>query len=169
MAIVILIDGYNLIGSRGGLHGKIERSRETLIAELIRYRQVKGFPLAVIFDGERSGDAHEGGERRGGIEIIYSRHGETADEVIRRMAQRLGNRSVVVSSDREVARAALSAGGVSISVGEFQRRLEAVLAHDQGPPGERDEDDDNRPVEKRGNPRRRSKAERKKRSRLDRL
>ena len=85
--IHLVIDGYNLLGVRGGLRGDIEARREALIRELVGYRQRKGYPLTVVFDGWRSGHPVEHGEWREGIEVIFSRQGETADTVIKRLAR----------------------------------------------------------------------------------
>lgn len=169
MAIQIIVDGYNFIGKQKGLGGDIEGRRDELIRLLARYRAVKGYSLTVVFDGWRSGWPDEHGELREGIHVIFSRHGEKADEVIGRMARELGHACIVVSSDREVAHAVQQAGGVALRIGEFERRLMAAL---EGTEDLADEDSDPsiiRQAHKRGNPRRLSKAERKKRQRLTKL
>jgi predicted RNA-binding protein with PIN domain len=168
MAIEIIVDGYNFIGKQRGLRGDIEQARERLIADLARYHRAKDIAVTVVFDGTRAGWGGEHGEARAGVQVVFSAHGETADDVIARMAAELGNRAVVVSSDRAVARATLAAGGVALSISEFERRLHEALA----PPGadkDADEDDPAPRGDKRGNPRRRSKQERKKQARLHRL
>jgi uncharacterized protein len=121
--IHLVIDGYNLLGVRGGLRGDIEARREGLIRELVGYRQRKGYPLTVVFDGWRSGHPVEHGEWREGIEVIFSRQGETADTVIKRLAARYASDCAVVSSDREVAGFARAQGGTSITSGDFEGRL----------------------------------------------
>ncbi|HTN44483.1 MAG TPA: NYN domain-containing protein [Nitrospiria bacterium] len=169
MAIRIIVDGYNFIGREKGLQGNIEARREELIDRLARYQGLKGHPVTVVFDGWRSGWPDEHGELRRGIEVVFSRHGERADQVIARMADELGSACLVVSSDREVARHVQAAGGVAVSAGEFETRLsravsghpdkEIVLEDDTAAPG----------TEKKGNPRRLSKQERKRRLRLNKL
>jgi uncharacterized protein len=169
MALQIIVDGYNFIGKQKGLRGDIEGRRDELIRLLARYRAMKGYSVTVVFDGWRSGWPDEHGELREGIHVIFSRHGEKADQVIGRMARELGHACIAVSSDREVAQAVQQAGGVALRIGEFERRIWAAFegAGDLG-----DEDPDQpvvRSTHKRGNPRRLSKAERKKRQRLGKL
>ncbi|MFB3061817.1 MAG: NYN domain-containing protein, partial [Candidatus Binatia bacterium] len=55
MAIQIVVDGYNLIGSERGLRGDLEGKRNRLIQRLQKYRGKKGFGVIVVFDGWRSG------------------------------------------------------------------------------------------------------------------
>lgn len=168
MAIEVIVDGYNFIGKHGGLRGDIEGARARLIADLAAYQRAKGIPVTVVFDGggDRWGARHA--EGRQGVRIVFSGAGETADDAIARLAAALGNRAVVVSSDRAVQRAALAAGGVALSISEFERRLRAAPA---AAAEDKDADDAAEPRggAKRGNPRRRSKQERKKQARLHRM
>ncbi len=169
MAIRIIVDGYNFIGSEKGLRGDIEGRREELIGRLAHYRAVKGYAVTVVFDGWQSGWSSEHGENRQGIEVVFSRHGEKADEVIVRMAEELGSASLVVSSDREVARFVRAAGGTAVSSGEFGARLAQVGVGDPEGAMKSEEETPAPRTEKKGNPRRLSKQERKKRLRLDKL
>jgi predicted RNA-binding protein with PIN domain len=153
--IHLVIDGYNLLGVRGGLRGDIEARREALIRELVGYRQRKGYPLTVVFDGWRSGNPVEHGEWREGIEVIFSRQGETADTVIKRLAAKYGNACAVVSSDRDVASYAQGQAGTSITSGEFESRLHQSgarpIARKQAADDE-EEDRAQRDPKKKGNP-----------------
>jgi len=169
MAIRIIVDGYNFIGSEKGLHGDIEARREDLIDRLARYRALKGYPITVVFDGWRSGWPDEHGELRRGIEVVFSKHGERADQVIARMAEELGSACLVVSSDREVARNVQTAGGVAVSAGEFETRLAQAVSLDPEKDIPLEEEDAIPKTEKKGNPRRLSKQERKRRLRLNKL
>jgi len=169
MAIRIIVDGYNFIGSEKGLRGDIENRREELIGRLARYHAVKGYDVTVVFDGWQSGWPSEHGELRQGIEVVFSKHGEKADEVIVRMAEELGSAGLVVSSDREVARFVRAAGATAVSSSEFAARLSQIGV---GGPEDGMKPDDEVPAPrtgKKGNPRRLSKQERKKRLRLNKL
>ncbi len=66
MPIHLIIDGYNLLGVRGGLRGDVEAKREALIRDLAGYRQRKGHPVTVVFDGWRSGNSRYGYQAAGG-------------------------------------------------------------------------------------------------------
>ena len=103
----LIIDGYNLLGARGQIGRAAGRDaesvRERLLRELAAYRQWKTHPITVVFDGWQEGFGAEHREHRGGIEVVYSRRGERADQVIQRLAAEFGRDCAVVSSDREVA------------------------------------------------------------------
>src|SRR3990170_6269044 len=91
MAIRIVIDGYNLIGATTGVGlsvRDIEAEREALIKRLIPYRKTKGAKLSVIFDGAGMGRLSRSREMRDGVEIIFSRAGESADSVLKEYAER---------------------------------------------------------------------------------
>ncbi len=170
MGTKIIIDGYNLIGAEKGLRGDIEARRNELISRLCAYQARKGIPITIVFDGWGSGWPDEHGEIRQGIEVVFSRHGEKADAVIIRMARELGNAGLIVSSDREISQEVRASGGISISISEFKARLETRPADRT-----REIPADESPARmlpsssKKGNPRRLSKLERKRRRRLDRL
>jgi hypothetical protein len=129
----------------------------------------------VVFDGWRSGWDTEHEERVGGISVIFSRKGERADAVIARLAQEMGGACLVVTSDREVQKAASTSGGTAVYSGEFEDRLRAALVGETPPsPIDKDEAEDAAMVRtrfgvKKGNPFRRSRSERKRISRLKKL
>lgn len=167
MPLHIIIDGYNLIGSVAGLRGNLKARRERLLRELREYQEKKGYPITVVFDGWRSGRLHEVEERAGGIHVIYSKQGEKADVVILRLAREMGSRCVVVSSDREVQGGAEAFGTLPVYAGEFRAKLADHASDDWTGADEGREPFG--PTRKKGNPRKLSKRERKKRQRLRKL
>ena len=172
MAIQIVIDGYNVIGGERGLRGDLEGKRKQLIQQLQQYRERKGYPITVVFDGWRSGWMHEVQEQIGGITVIFSRQGEKADSVIERLAREMGSGCVVVTSDREVSRAIEASDAAAIYSGEFRSILKS-------PDIETFPEDEHMPAlptsqashhqGKRGNPRKLSKIERRRRERFKKL
>ncbi|MFQ5681893.1 MAG: NYN domain-containing protein [Candidatus Binatia bacterium] len=168
MAIHIIVDGYNLIGSEKGLTGNLEAKRNRLIQQLRLYQERKDYPITVVFDGWRSGWFEEVEERIGEVIVIYSRRGETADSVIKRLARQKGSGCIVVTSDREVRVAAETNGAVAIYAGEFGAKLRNLdkdfINEAMQPAANRFRD-----PRKKGNPRKLSKAERKRRERLKKL
>ncbi len=163
----LIIDGYNLLGVRGGLRGDVEAKREALIRDLAGYRHRKGHPVTVVFDGWRSGQPVERAERREGVEVVYSRHGEQADAVVKRFAAQYGSGCAVVSSDHEIVNFARAQGSTVLTAGEFETRLHLSGAR---PAARKREAEDEEPVrrdpKKKGNPRKLPKALRKKASQL---
>lgn len=165
MAIYLIIDGYNLIGIKGALGRELEAQRSKLIQDLKRYHEIKGYPIIVVFDGWGSDSFQINEQIHGGVHVIFSRQGEKADAVIKRLACKLKSGCMVVSSDREVARYAESAEAVAVRAGEFDRRLQVAL---KGEPV-KEEEPEPVPGVKRGNPHRLSKIERKRQRKLARL
>jgi predicted RNA-binding protein with PIN domain len=181
--VELVIDGYNVIGSRGGLYGDAAAKRDAFMAELARYARRKGHAVTVVFDGFPPGLAGAPGGVSGvmrssaGLRVVFAEH-ERADDVIIRLARRLREGGTIVTSDREVRDACRACGCVVLGAHVFDERLGDALSNapvsGRGPEIEADKDgdtDDGKPGrrEKRGNPRRLPKAERKTRKRLDSL
>src|SRR5512138_1801594 len=100
----IIVDGYNLIRQSDvlRLHERqgLEAGRKALVHLLAGYRRSRGHRITVVFDGWLGGPPQEERDREAGIDIIYSRRGEKADEVIKRLARQHADETVVVTSDR---------------------------------------------------------------------
>lgn len=161
----LIIDGYNLLALDKRLDRGLEQSRNSLIDNLVRYRQAKPMNLTVVFDGWRSGSASETRLAQDGIAIVYSRLGEKADAVVIRLAREKNSGAAVVSSDREVRNAVERFGAVAIHAHEFSEIL-----HQLDNSGGADAFDDwqDRPSN-RGGANRLSKAERKRQDKLRKL
>lgn len=174
MTTHVIIDGYNLLGARGWTNrpdaSDTEAAREHLLRDLMGYRRRKGHSVTVVFDGWQQGFGSERREHRAGVEVVYSRRGERADQVIQRLAEEFGRDCAVVSSDREVADFATNRGALVIGAKEFQARLKVVPEAGDGPAVFRKEpagdDPPKRGPDKKGNPRKLPKALRKRRRQL---
>ncbi|MDI6775889.1 MAG: NYN domain-containing protein [Syntrophales bacterium] len=120
----IIIDGYNLIRQSDSLRSferiNLEEGRKALVRSVSLYRRQRGHRVTIVFDGWENGPPEEERDREEGIHIIYSRRGEKADEVIKRMVQRRGEEIIVVTSDRGIADFVNRRGGVTIPSREFE-------------------------------------------------
>ena len=118
----IIIDGYNLIRQSDSLRRferiNLEEGRKALIRSVSFYG--KQHRVTIVFDGWKNGPLEEERDRQEGIHIIYSRKGEKADEVIKRMVGERGGEIVVVTSDREIVNFVNRRGGVTIPSREFE-------------------------------------------------
>lgn len=107
MPFRIIIDGYNLIRQSASLRSfdslDVAKGREKLIEKLARYRRLKRHPILVVFDGWQEGPFTEQRTKEQGIDIVYSKRGEKADEVIKRLVSNCKEGLMVVTSDREIA------------------------------------------------------------------
>ena len=153
----IIIDGYNLIGID---HTNLEAERRQLIELLIKYRKKKGHSVTVVFDGWKGGSRTESSSVRGGVNIIYSRLGEKADSVIKKIISTDRREWIVVSSDREIAAHAWSTGSVPVASGRFIDLIVKSKGHCQEADEAEDDEDYGINISRKGNPGRLSKKER---------
>ncbi|MFN3479036.1 MAG: NYN domain-containing protein [Thermodesulfovibrionales bacterium] len=116
----LIIDGYNLIGT---YHRDLEAQRNKLIESLIRYRERKGHRIILVFDGWKSGGVREEHMERGGIRIIYSRLGEKADSVIKRIISTERQEWIVITSDRDIASEAWRCGSIPVPSEVFYEKV----------------------------------------------
>lgn len=162
----ILIDGYNLIGIA---HKNLEKARNNLIEKLCEYSELKGHNITVVFDGWKKGQATETKLRIGDVNIIYSKLGEKADFVIKKLLFETTKSWIVVSSDREISDFATKKDFVSLTASEFEDRLYSGLyitrqegAEDSLKYDKDDEDIDIMPARQKGNPWKPSKKQKRK-------
>lgn len=157
----LIVDGYNLIRQSDTLRGyeriSLEAGRQALVRSLSDYRRRRGHRITVVFDGWAGGSPLEVRDRAGDMEIIYSRLGEKADEVIKRLLAKGSEEILVVTSDREIVNFAARRGKTSIASIAFASLLEGVTT---GPPSEGpsetdEEDGDRRAAAKKKGPARR--------------
>jgi len=121
----IVIDGYNLIRQSDHLRSfdrrSLEEGRNALIRFLVPYKKGRPHAITVVFDAWDGGGPLEERDRQGGIDIIYSRRGKKADDVIKEMmGRRRGEEILVVTSDRDVADYAVRRGATAVSSPEFE-------------------------------------------------
>jgi len=127
-----------------------------LIDSLIEYRKKKGHDITVVFDGWKTGEAQESHLMIGGIKVIYSRIGEKADFIIKRIISSEGRELIVVTSDRDISNHAWSRGSIPVPAGDFLKALERESSSYFI---EEDYEEDYIEPRRKGNPRKPSKKE----------
>jgi predicted RNA-binding protein with PIN domain len=135
MALVrILVDGFSLLHNWPELApGKPRHSsaaREELISRLTQYHDACGTPITIVFDGARTGREPDETPSTADVEILYSRAGQTADQMIERAAFRLKayGEVLVVTDDLAERETVASFGGMSSSCANFVQTVETELA-----------------------------------------
>ena len=155
MKRLVLVDGYNLIKRDPILSGLERRSlqaaREGLFARLLSSYNLRACDVLIVFDGQ--GPA-ESSDRWGRLKITYSRSGQSADEVITRMTAAAPDPSqvVVLSDDREIRQAVSRSGATA--AGSADRSQPRVTDKPDS------SEDEARPKDRKGNPRRAKKQRR---------
>ncbi|MDB5079041.1 MAG: putative cytosolic protein [Chloroflexi bacterium] len=161
-----IIDGYNLMKTDPELamfmrHG-LEYAREGVIKRVDNASGLKNArTITIVFDGHQNGQAVETKQRRGRLVIIFSKLGETADEVIKRLVSTYttAEEVKVISRDWELKDAARQAGQTS---GNIKRKASLNQARQQAKAKEEDSQGWNNSTKKRGPARRPAKSSRKK-------
>ena len=150
----LLVDGYNLLkrSTIGTLFDAtdLDTARGYLLERLFEYKREKRVHVAIVFDAPQGFSLSRKKERYKGVEIIYSKQGESADQVIVEAIRKRQSGLVVVTSDRAIIDEAKRHGVPFIT----PDRLEASMD------GNEYEDDGGR-TEKKGNPRKAPKNLRK--------
>jgi uncharacterized protein len=168
----VIIDGYNVIRQSSQLQildaMDLQAGREALLELLTDYRSRSHHQITVVFDGWQHGDLRESRDRHQGILIIYSRRGERADEVIKRLLHQERERALVVTSDREIQVCADQVKASWINASQFELAYLQPQAGTIDPEGEADSATV-RGTQKKGPARRLSKRQRQRQQRLKKL
>jgi len=158
MAIHIIIDGYNLIRQSETLKDleyiDLQLGRETLIDQLASYRRMKHHHITVVFDGTNAPVFSQKRDIVQGIHVVFSRNGELADTVIKRMVGKEREKALVVTSDREITCYALSKEASVIESADFEAKI-TINDDAWGYPGDDHRDDGWKPSTKKRGPSRR--------------
>ncbi len=167
----LIVDGYNLIRQSPQLQMldamDLQAGREALLELLAHYRSRSHHQITVVFDGWQRGGLKESRDRYQGILIVYSRRGERADEVIKRLLHQERQRALVVTSDREIQVCAEQVKAAWINAGQFELAYLHGPAGAEAPDGEADATA--RGARKKGPARRLPKSLRQRRQRLKKL
>jgi uncharacterized protein len=167
----LIIDGYNLLHvgrlPKALNPEELRRERDHLVDQLSEYRHSRSCEITAVFDGWQGGWPTETKERKKGIELIFSRVGEKADEVIKRLAKEKGQGAVVVTSDRDICRFAERLGVAVIPSDQFREKMERPALRVEKEFG--GEEDEIGGMKRKGPSRRLSKKERRSRAALRKL
>ena len=118
----LIVDGYN-VTKRGFAEMSLEHQRKRLITGLGGIAAQTGDEITVVFDGAERVHGLPPAPR--GVRVLFSRKGDTADELIRQLvrAEPAGRPIVVISSDREVADGVRRHGAYPMGADSLLRRL----------------------------------------------
>ena len=118
----LVVDGYN-VTKRGFGDISLEQQRSRLVSGLGGLAAQTRAEVTVVFDGAERVVGLPPAPR--GVRVLFSRKGETADELIRRLvrAEPAGRPVVVISSDREVADGVRRHGAYPLGSDALLRRL----------------------------------------------
>ena len=129
----ILVDGYNVIHAWDELKDfsadSYDLARNRLIDMLADYQAFTKSEIILVFDAYRIAGGQGSRDTQGGLHIVYTKEGETADMYIEKLTADIGkNDSIrVVTSDNLIQLTALRTGVRMCSSSEFRTEVDWVL------------------------------------------
>ncbi len=141
----------------GIFHRDMEKARDELLSQLAEYRKGREHDITVVFDGYRNGMATQQVSYKEDITVIYTRLGEKADDVIKKMISREHREWLVVTADRDIVNHAWSSGSVPVVPDKFMGIISRACnagAEDVSVVSENSEDEDDQDEDRdhKGNP-----------------
>lgn len=145
MKELYIIDGYNFIfnfyrpnkNSSGIAEMELSELRERLIADLAQFKNYNNCELTVVFDAKHTKDRLQIKEKRGLINVIYSKTGQTADSLVEKTVHlnEKYDRIFVVTSDYMQQKVVFtkniyrkSVREFAFEMNEFKKSLQAKIA-----------------------------------------
>ena len=135
MAIVrILVDGYSLLNSWPELaasHSPFSATARTaLVHRMGRYRDAVNIPITIVFDGGAAPAGVPSEPAPVGLEIVFSKAGQTADQIIERLVELLRphGEALVVTDDFAERDTVMSLGGSTINCMSFIGSVDAAVS-----------------------------------------
>lgn len=114
-----LIDGYNLLFRKFEVEDQLQEKRERFL-KLLRSR-IGSLHVSIIFDAQHTvGEATRSGY--GPLDVIFTNQNETADDCILKLVK--PKQTVVVTSDKHLAREARHLGAKTETAEQFLARLD---------------------------------------------
>jgi len=134
MALVrILVDGYSLLHNwpelAPGRPRHSEAARDALVEMLTQYQDIAATPVTIFFDGRGARYSKPKNAAGGAVEVLFSNAGQTADEMIERVAHRFQEYGevLVVTNDRAERDTVSGFGGSTASCENFIRMIADAL------------------------------------------
>ena len=127
------MDGYSLLHHWSEMApGKPRHSaaaRQELIHVLTRYHDASGTPVTVVFDGASTTPGPNQTASTSEVEVLYSRAGQTADQMIERAAYRLKEYGevLVVTDDFAERDTVMTFGAMASSCENFVHTVQTAL------------------------------------------
>lgn len=128
----LIVDGYNVIARASGQGlsrvDDLEEARRQLVEALSEYAAFTGQDVIVVFDAHRAPGAGSQ-DQRGGLTVVFTMQGETADDRIERLVYEVADsyaQVTVATSDAAEQQLTFGRGALRIKADELLRGLENV-------------------------------------------
>ncbi len=131
MAEYLIVDGYNVINSWPRLVDSskvsLEAARDKLIEIMSNYQGFVGTKVIIVFDALYVKGSMEKHVFMNGLEIVYTKEGESADHYIEKFVHRLNSENNIIrvaTSDWTEQQVVLAGGGIRVSAPELLKLVE---------------------------------------------
>ena len=130
----LIVDGYNMIFAWEELaqtaESDLDAARRQLCDALCSYAGFKKCRLVLVFDGYKVKGNPGEKEQFAGIQIVYTKEGQTADAYIEALVDRIGKNYAVrvATSDGLVQLSSLRSGVLRMSARELKEEVEFAKA-----------------------------------------
>jgi len=135
MALIrILVDGYSLLHNwpelARGRPRHSQAARDDLIQRLTLYQDAIGTPITIFFDGGGAPKGTPAALSTPEMEVLYSRGGQTADDLIERATHRFSpyGEVLAVTDDYAERDMVIGLGGMASSCSNFIQTVENTLS-----------------------------------------
>ncbi|HHX22988.1 MAG TPA: NYN domain-containing protein [Thermoanaerobacterales bacterium] len=129
----LLVDGYNIINAWPELNNEmkkvnLESARDKLIDIMADYSASMAISVVVVFDAHQVDKSRRTRYRINGVDVIYTKVGETADHYIEKVVDAIGRetRVRVATSDWIEQQIILGRGASRISAREFYEEIKQL-------------------------------------------
>ncbi len=125
----LVVDGYNVIFAWEELSRMAEKelslARQKLMDLLVSYSSYRQMHVVLVFDGYRATQNPGTTQHYHGLEVVYTKSGETADTYIERLCGEIGKNDAVrvVTNDGLIRLSALGSGILRLSSPDFIREV----------------------------------------------
>jgi len=126
----LLVDGYNIINAWPELINEakeinLEASRDRLIDLMSEYSSMTGIAVVIVFDAHQVDRNRRTNYMRNGVEVVFTKEGETADHYIEKVVDAIGREEKVrvATSDWIEQQIVLGRGASRISARELHEEV----------------------------------------------
>ena len=126
----LFVDGYNVINAWEKLKAlsqiNLEQARNELIDIMTEYQHYSGIKVIIVFDAHYVKNNSGKKDNIKGVDIVYTKENETADQYIERTLDAIGRlkKVRVATSDWMEQQVILSRGGTRISAREVEAEIQ---------------------------------------------
>ena len=128
----MFVDGYNIINSWSNLKAisevSLDESRNELIEIMAEFRIYTGVEVIVVFDAHMVKSSRQKNELIKGVEVVYTKEHQTADQYIEKEVSKIGKikKVTVATSDWVEQQVVLGRGATRLSARELNLEIQKL-------------------------------------------